>query len=332
MEIAVLGAGAFGTVWAKVLAERGHAVTLWVRGGDAAAQISIDRESPYLPGVRLPPSIQVTPDLAEAVSSKPMVLGVTPSHAVRAVFTAAAPELARDVIIVNASKGIEQGTLATVDHIYRDVLPPAVSRRAAFLSGPTFAKELALGLPAAIVVASHDLASGEAVQEAFAIPTLRVYTTDDVVGIELGGSLKNVIAIGAGISDGLGFGHNTRALLMTRGLNEIARLGVKMGANPLTFAGLAGMGDLVLTCTGDLSRNRHVGIQLGRGHSIEEILGEMSAVAEGVKTARSAHDLGLRHEVDLPIIDAIYSVLYEGKTPRDAVAELLRREAKQERG
>jgi glycerol-3-phosphate dehydrogenase (NAD(P)+) len=332
MNIAVLGAGAFGTVWAKVLAERGHAVTLWVRGGDAAAQISVDRESPYLPGVRLPPSIEVTPDLAEAVSGKPMVLGVTPSHAVRAVFTAAAPELARDVIIVNASKGIEQGTLATVDHIYRDVLPPAVSRRAAFLSGPTFAKELAQGLPAAIVVASHDRASGEAVQEAFAIPTLRVYTTEDVVGIELGGSLKNVIAIGAGISDGLGFGHNTRALLMTRGLNEIARLGVKMGANPLTFAGLAGMGDLVLTCTGDLSRNRHVGIQLGRGHSIEEILGEMSAVAEGVKTARSAHDLGLRHEVDLPIIDAIYSVLYEGKTPRDAVAELLRREAKQERG
>jgi glycerol-3-phosphate dehydrogenase (NAD(P)+) len=332
MNIAVLGAGAFGTVWAKVLAERGHAVALWVRGRDAAAQIAVERESPYLPGVPLPPSIEVTPDLAEAVSGKPMVLGVTPSHAVRAVFTAAAPQLARDVIIVNASKGIEQGTLATVDHIYRDVLPPAVSRRAAFLSGPTFAKELALGLPAAIVVGSHDRASGEAVQEAFAIPTLRVYTTDDVVGIELGGSLKNVIAIGAGISDGLGFGHNTRALLMTRGLNEIARLGVKMGANPLTFAGLAGMGDLVLTCTGDLSRNRHVGIQLGRGHSIEEILGEMSAVAEGVKTARSAHDLGLRHEVDLPIIDAIYSVLYEGKTPRDAVAELLRREAKQERG
>jgi glycerol-3-phosphate dehydrogenase (NAD(P)+) len=332
MEIAVLGAGAFGTVWAKVLAERGHAVTLWVRGGDAAAQISVDRESPYLPGVVLPPSIHVTPDLAGAVSGKQMVLGVTPSHAVRQVFTAAAPWLARDVVVANASKGIEQGTLATVDHIYRDVLLPAVSRRAAFLSGPTFAKELAQGLPAAIVVASHDPASGEAVQEAFSIPTLRVYTTDDVVGIELGGSLKNVIAIGAGISDGLGFGHNTRALLMTRGLNEIARLGVKMGANPLTFAGLAGMGDLVLTCTGDLSRNRHVGIQLGRGHAIEEILGEMSAVAEGVKTARSAHDLGLRHEVDLPIIDAIYSVLYEGKTPRDAVAELLRREAKQERG
>jgi len=332
MDLAVLGAGAFGTVWAKVLAERGHAVTLWVRGADAAARIAGERESPYLPGVLLPPSIQVTPDLPSALREKPMVVGVTPSHAVREVFAAAAPHLAPDVVVVNASKGIEQGTLATVDHIYRDVLPPAVSWRAAFLSGPTFAKELAQGLPAAIVVASHVPASGEAVQEAFAISTLRVYTTDDVVGIELGGSLKNVIAIGAGISDGLGFGHNTRALLMTRGLNEIARLGVKMGANPLTFAGLAGMGDLVLTCTGDLSRNRHVGIQLGRGHAIEQILGEMHAVAEGVKTAKSAHDLGVRHEVDLPIIDAIYSVLYEGKTPRDAVAELLRREAKQERG
>jgi glycerol-3-phosphate dehydrogenase (NAD(P)+) len=170
------------------------------------------------------------------------------------------------------------------------------------------------------------------VQEAFAIATLRVYTTDDVIGIELGGALKNVIAIGAGIADGLGYGHNTRAMMMTRGLAEIARLGVKMGANPLTFAGLAGMGDLVLTCTGDLSRNRHVGVQLGRGRRIEEILGEMSAVAEGVRTAKSAHDLGVRHEVDLPIIDAIFAVLYEGKSPGDAVADLLRREPRQERG
>jgi glycerol-3-phosphate dehydrogenase (NAD(P)+) len=330
--IGVLGAGAFGTVWAKILAERGHAVTLWVRGGEAARRIAGGRESSHLPGVVLPEAVTVTADLDAAVAGKSIVLGVTPSHAVREVLGAAAASLARDVVVVNASKGIEQETLATMERVYRDVLGDALASRAAYLSGPTFAKELALGLPAAIVVASHSEPSALAVQEAFSIPTLRVYTTDDVVGIELGGSLKNVIAIGAGIADGLGYGHNTRALLMTRGLNEIARLGVKMGANPLTFAGLAGMGDLVLTCTGDLSRNRHVGVQLGRGRTIEEILGEMSAVAEGVRTAKSAHDLGVRHEVELPIIDAIFTVLYQGKTPADAVAELLRREARQERG
>src|SRR5262249_26213773 len=285
------------------LAERGHAVTLWVRGEDAARRVAETRESPYLPGVALPDAIRVTADLAETVGDKPIVLGVTPSHAVREVFSAAAPALRRDAIVVNASKGIEQGTLATIERIYEDVLGPGLARRAAYLSGPTFAKELAQGLPAAIVVASHEEPSAIAVQECFALPTLRVYRTDDVVGIELGGSLKNVIAIGAGVADGLGYGHNTRALLMTRGLNEIARLGVKMGASPLTFAGLAGMGDLVLTCTGDLSRNRHVGVQLGRGRPIGEILAEMNAVAEGVKTAKSAHDLGAQHQVDLPIID-----------------------------
>lgn len=332
MDIGVLGAGAFGSVWAKLLAERGHAVTLWVRGEDAARRVAETRESPYLPGVPLPDAIEVTGDLAETVAGKRIVLGVTPSHAVREVFSAAAPSLARDAIVVNASKGIEQGTLATIERIYQDVLGPDLALRAAYLSGPTFAKELAQGLPAAIVVASHEEQSAIAIQECFALPTLRVYRTDDVVGIELGGSLKNVIAIGAGVADGLGYGHNTRALLMTRGLNEIARLGVKMGANPLTFAGLAGMGDLVLTCTGDLSRNRHVGVQLGRGRAIAEILGEMSAVAEGVRTAKSAHDLGVQHEVELPIIDAIYEVLYEGKTPSDAVAELLRRETGPERG
>jgi glycerol-3-phosphate dehydrogenase (NAD(P)+) len=330
--IAVLGAGAFGTVWAKILAERGHAVALWVRGTDAADRIAAARESSHLPGVPIPDAVTVTADLAAAVAGKAIVLGVTPSHAVREVFSAAAPALAADAVVVNASKGIEQGTLATIADIYREVLGDECAARAAYLSGPTFAKELAAGLPAAIVVASHDAASARMVQEAFAIATLRVYTTDDVIGIELGGALKNVIAIGAGIADGLGYGHNTRAMMMTRGLAEIARLGVKMGANPLTFAGLAGMGDLVLTCTGDLSRNRHVGVQLGRGRRIEEILGEMSAVAEGVRTAKSAHDLGVRHEVDLPIIDAIFAVLYEGKSPGDAVADLLRREPRQERG
>ena len=331
MDLAVLGAGAFGTVWAKVLAERGHAVTLWVRGADAAERIARDRESPYLPGVSLPAAVAVTPDLAATLRGKPMVLAVTPSHAVREVFASAAQHLAPGAIVVNASKGIEQGTLATVDHIYRDVLPRDVWRRAAFLSGPTFAKELALGLPAAIVVASHDAASAALVQAELGTPTLRMYTSEDVLGVELGGALKNIFAIGAGIADGMGFGHNTRAALITRGLNEMARLGLRMGVNPLTFAGLAGMGDLVLTCTGDLSRNRHVGLELGRGKGLGEILAAMSEVAEGVKTRKAAHDLAANLNVEMPIVDAIYSVIEQGKSAKEAVSELLKREVKHER-
>jgi glycerol-3-phosphate dehydrogenase (NAD(P)+) len=334
MEVAILGAGAFGTALAKMFSEtegRPHEVTLWCRGVDAAVAIERTRQSAHLPGVTLGQAVRVTSDLAAAVGGKPVVVGVTPSHVVRAVLGQAAPHLAGDAIVVSASKGIEQGTLATIDQIYRDVLPARVAERAAFLSGPTFAKELVRGLPAAIVVASHDPGSAQLVQEQLGTDRLRVYTTDDVVGVELGGALKNVFAIGAGISDGLGFGHNTRAALITRGLNEMARLGLRLGANPLTFAGLAGMGDLVLTCTGDLSRNRQVGLELGRGKSIATILAGMNEVAEGVNTTRSAHDLAQRLGVEVPIVDAIYNVIEHGWSARDAVAELLKREAKHER-
>lgn len=334
MEIAVLGAGAFGTALAKMFSEipgRPHQVTLWCRRRDAAEHIEHSRESTHLAGARLGPAVRVTHDLDRAVAGKPLVVGVTPSHVVRDVLGQAAYFLQAHTVLVNASKGIEQGTLATMDQVYRDVLPPRIAERAVFLSGPTFAKELVQGLPAAIVAASHVPETAQLVQDQLGTETLRIYTTEDVAGVELGGALKNVFAIGAGIADGLGFGHNTRAALITRGLNEMARLGTRLGANPLTFAGLAGMGDLVLTCTGDLSRNRQVGLELGRGRSIADIIASMNSVAEGVKTAKAAHDLGVRVGVELPIVDAIYSVVELGVPAREAVAELLKREVKAER-
>jgi glycerol-3-phosphate dehydrogenase (NAD(P)+) len=332
MDIAVLGTGAFGTAWARLLASRGHRVVWWARRPEVAAQIQETRESPHLPGVKLEGEIEVISDLATAVRGKPFVLSVTPSHAIRQVLGQASPLLLPEAIVVNASKGIEEGTLATVDGIYREILSPTHATRAAFLSGPTFAKELAAGLPAAIVVASHDGDSAIAVQAQFSTDRLRVYTTEDVIGVELGGALKNVVAIGAGIADGLGFGHNTRAMLITRGLSEMARLGAKMGANPMTFAGLAGMGDLVLTCTGDLSRNRQLGLELGRGKPLAELLAGTTSVVEGVKTARAAHALAQKVGVDMPITAAINAILHEGKSPRQAVTELMTRDLKQERG
>ena len=332
MNVAVLGAGAFGTAIAKSLESTGHDVTLWARTEDGAREIQETRESPHLPGAPLGPRVTVTHDLAAAVADKPLVWVVTPSHAIREVVSQAAPALAEGVILVNAAKGIEEGSLDTIDQIYSSILPGPVAARAAFLSGPTFAKELAAGLPAALVVASRSARSAATVQEEMSTDRLRLYTSDDVIGIELGGALKNVCAIGAGSADGLGYGHNTRAALITRGLSEISRIGLRMGANPLTFMGLAGLGDLVLTCTGDLSRNRTVGMQLGKGKSLDEILSGMSSVAEGVRTTRAARDLSRKVGCEMPITEAIYAVLYEGKSPKDAVGELMRRDLKSERG
>jgi glycerol-3-phosphate dehydrogenase (NAD(P)+) len=328
MEIAVIGAGSWGTALAKTLADKGHAVALWARRADHAEAIEAERENArYLPGAQLPAQLSATADLERAVRGKRLVVSVVPSHTVRDVIGRAAPAIDPEAIVVSASKGIEQGTLATMDEVLKEVLPGRVGARLAFLSGPSFAREVGLRLPTAVVIASRDRAAAELAQEAFAADRFRVYTSDDVTGVELGGALKNVMAIAAGIADGLGFGHNARAGLITRGLAEISRLAVRKGANPLTLAGLAGMGDLVLTCTGDLSRNRSVGIELGKGRSLAEILAGMKQVAEGVKTTQSARDLGQRLGVDLPITDMVWSILYQSIPAAEAVVQLLQRPA-----
>ncbi len=331
MKTAVIGAGSWGTSLASLLAGKGYPVQLWVHDQAKAADIEATRENRYyLPGFKLPETLHATASLEGALAGAEMVLEVVPSHAVREVMSRAAPMLHPGVPIVTASKGIENDTLLTMTEVLEDTLPSLLHPYFCVLSGPSFAKEVAQGLPTAVSVASRWERIAVQVQAAFSTPTFRAYTTLDVMGVELGGALKNVIAIAAGIADGLGFGSNSRAALITRGLSEISRLAVKKGANPLTLAGLAGMGDLVLTCTGALSRNRSVGLELGKGRKLAEILAEMSMVAEGVKNARSTHDLAKKLGVDMPICETVYRVLYEDLAPRAAVVELMSREPKAE--
>jgi len=332
MRIAVLGSGSWGSALAKVVSDKGHAVHLWGRRASLADDIQNTREnSAFLPGVRFGDSLTATSDLGACLAGAEMVVVAIPTHGLREVLDAAGDAVPRDVPVVSATKGIEQGTLQFVNEVIAEALPHTASQFVA-LSGPSFAREVAHGMPSVVVAAAHNLAVAEIVQRAFWVDDrFRVYVSDDVVGVEVGGALKNVIAIAAGASDGLGFGHNARAALITRGLAEIARLGMKMGAHPLTVAGLAGMGDLVLTCTGELSRNRHVGVELGRGRSLEEILGEMRQVAEGVRTAKSAWDLSRREGVEMPIVEMVFQVLYEARPIRDAVHYLMTRTAGHER-
>jgi glycerol-3-phosphate dehydrogenase (NAD(P)+) len=265
-----------------------------------------------------------------ALASLLGVNGGDPSHVTREVMVRAAPLLPRATPIVSATKGIEEGSLLTMNEVLEEVLPPELHPYLAYLSGPSFAKETAKRMPTAVVVAATWERIARQVQRVFSNDFFRVYTSNDVVGVELGGSLKNVCAIAAGIADGMGFGHNTRAAIITRGLAELVRLAVKKGANPITLSGLAGMGDLVLTCTGDLSRNRTVGLGLGRGHSLPEVLAGMTQVAEGVRTARSAHELANKLQVEMPLHSAVYRVLHEGLGVRDAMSQLLSRELKSE--
>lgn len=331
-DIAVVGAGSYGTCLAKLLGDKGHAVRFWCRNEELARELATRRESSvYLPGARLSPSVAVTSDLVQAVRGARIVLGVTPSHAIRDVLGRAAAALDPGAIVVNASKGLEEGTLNRVDQIYADIFPPAIAARAAYLSGPTFAKEVAAGKPSAIVIAGADHGSVREVQVAFSTDRFRVYSSDDVVGVQIGGALKNVVAICAGLADGLGAGQNARAALITRGLAEIARVGVKLGAHPLTFAGLSGMGDLVLTCAGDLSRNRQVGLELARGKPIDQIVAEMRMVAEGVKTTRVARELSRAVGVDAPLTEFMYGVLYEGRAAAAGIDELMTRAPRHER-
>ncbi len=330
-SIAVIGAGAWGTALGKVLADKGHPVRLWVRHEDQAIAIARDAENArYLPGVRLPRSLVPTSSLKEALEGASLVVLVVPSHALRETVSAARAYLPAGAVLVNATKGIENDTLMIMAEVVADVLGPGTDERFTVLTGPSFAREVAAQVPTNIVVASRNAALAEDVQRVFATDWLRVYSSDDPVGVEVGGALKNVIAIAAGACDGLGFGHNTRAALVTRGLAEVVRIAIAKGGNVLSIAGLAGLGDLVLTCTGELSRNRTVGFELGRGKKLDEVLSALGHVAEGVRTAKSVHDLAQRLDVDLPICNEVYRVLYEGKSPQRAVEDVLTRPLKRE--
>ncbi|HID97930.1 MAG TPA: NAD(P)-dependent glycerol-3-phosphate dehydrogenase [Thermodesulfobacteriaceae bacterium] len=335
-SVSVLGAGSWGTALAVLLAGKGISTCLWARNTSISERIKSQRENPlYLPGFQLPEELEVTSNLSHAVLGREVIVFVVPSHGLRQVAertadilgTSAAPRA-----VISASKGIENHTLLTMSEILEDVLPARLTGRIAVISGPSFAHEVACCMPTAVTIACQDHKLGIRLQTLFSTDTFRVYTSLDIVGVQLGGALKNVIAIASGISDGIGFGTNTRAALITRGLAEISRLGMRMGANPLTFAGLAGLGDLVLTCTGDLSRNRQVGLKLGHGHTIDTILAEMNMVAEGVKTSRSACALAGKYQVDMPIITQVYKVLYENLDPKDGVRELLTRPPTHELG
>ena len=330
-KIGVIGAGSWGTTLADLLAKKGHDVTLWAYEPELVAEMTATGiNSLFLPDIPLSPRLRYTNSLEAAVSGKGILLFVTPSQVLRGVIATVLPHIAPQAVIVSASKGIETDTLKTVSQVYEELLPKALYRRFAVLSGPSFAREVAREMPTAVVAAAVEPAIGTRVQQAFTTGFFRVYTNSDVVGVELGGAIKNVIAIAAGITDGLGFGYNTRAALITRGLAEMTRLGVAMGAQPATFAGLAGMGDLVLTCTGDLSRNRTVGMKIGQGMRPAAILAEMRMVAEGVKTTESAWKLACRLGVYMPITEQVYRVLLEDKPARDVVIELMTRDLKAE--
>lgn len=331
-DIAVIGAGSYGTCLAMLFGNAGHRVSLFCRNAEQARELQQTRiNRAYLPAYRLPEAVTVSDDLEAVVRGKRFIVGVTPSHGARELFTRIAPAIDPDAVVINASKGLEDGSLKTIDAIYRDVLPARIAERATYLSGPTFASEIAAGLPAAIVLAGRDPETCKLAQGALSMLHFRIYTTDDVLGVLIGGALKNVIAIGAGVSDGLGFGSNARVALITRGLAEMTRIGVALGAHAATFAGLSGVGDLVLTCSGDASRNRRVGLALGQGKKMPEILGEMRQVAEGVKTAKVGKQLAASLGVDAPIIDAMHAIIHDGMPARDAITLLLGRRHRSER-
>jgi glycerol-3-phosphate dehydrogenase (NAD(P)+) len=326
MRIAVLGAGSWGTSLAIMLAEGGHEVSLWGRDAAALSDLATRRENVrYLPGRKLPATVRVSSELP---AGELLVLAL-PSASVRAVAEQAGRRLSAGAVVVCASKGLEGRTRLTLDRVIAEAAP---GRPVVLLSGPTFAVELAAGLPGAAVAASTDASAASLVQQVFASDRFRVYTTEDVVGVAIGGALKNVIAIAAGCSDGLGFGHNARAALITRGLHEIGRLVARLGGNPLTLAGLAGLGDLVLTCTGELSRNRRVGLALASGAALPAITAQLGQVAEGIETAALAAELAHELSVEMPITTHVAALLRGEVAPHAAVAELLSREQGPERG
>ena len=330
-RLAVIGAGSWGTALALVLAPRFDRVRLWVYEPEVAERLRQTRENHvYLPGCRVPENVEAVTDLGEALADAGVVLSVMPSHLVRTLYTAMLPHLRESMQFVSATKGLENGTLLRCSEVIGEVLAARFQPRVAVISGPTFAREVARGGPTALVVASSDGALAESVQAAFSGPTFRLYTNPDPVGVEIGGAVKNVVAIGAGVLHGLGMGSNAMAALVTRGLAEITRLAVALGGRPQTLAGLAGLGDLVLTCTGELSRNRTVGTELARGRRLEEITSSMKMVAEGIKTTNATVDLAERHGVEMPISNQMYEMLHFELSPREAIRQLMLRSLKGE--
>jgi len=322
-SLAIIGAGAWGTALALLLAEKGNTFPLWVYEEDLCKTMVDKRENTlFLPGFSLPKNIQPTPSLQQAVENKSTIIMVVPTHVMRATIKNIKPYLKPDCLLINASKGIENETLCTVHQILQQELDK--NHRFAAISGPTFAKEIAQGLPSALVAAGDTLKTAERVKQIISTPKLKVFTSDDPLGVQIGGALKNVIAISTGICDGMGLGYNPRAALISRGLMEITRIGTAQGARPETFLGLSGIGDLILTCTGDLSRNRNVGIKLGKGQKINEITKNMKMVAEGIRTVKSAYELKNKLNIQASVIEETYRVIYEDKSPQKALDDLMR--------
>jgi glycerol-3-phosphate dehydrogenase (NAD(P)+) len=328
MRCAVVGAGAWGTALADLLARNAHDVVLWAYERDVVEAVNARHANPrFLPGAAIDPSVRATCSLGDATAGAELVVYVTPSHVLRTVLKGDRHAVAADATLVVATKGIERGSLVVMTDVVKDELP---GRPVVALSGPSFAAEVIARQPTAVVAASTSDAAAQLAQRAFSSETFRVYSHDDVVGVEVGGALKNVIAVATGIAEGLGLGHNPRAALITRGLAEISRLGVALGASAHTFAGLAGLGDLVLTCTGSLSRNRALGLDMAHGKSLNDVLATRETVAEGVVTTQSAHALAAREGIEMPIVAAVYRILFERHHPRDAIAELMSRELRAE--
>ena len=331
-RIAVIGAGSWGTALADCLARNGHRVRIWSHESEVADSITArHRNEAYLPGVELHGDLHATTDHSEALAGAEILVSVSPSEFVRATVEAARRHIEGRPLLVSASKGLELGTDLRMSEVLLQVLGAEIAEGCVVLSGPSFAAELARRQPTAVTLASRSEQNAIDVQGLFQNEHFRLYTQSDVIGTELGGALKNVIALAAGISDGLELGHNARAALLTRSLAEMRRLTQRLGGEPETLAGLAGVGDLILTCTGDLSRNRTVGLEIGRGRSLEEVLSGMRSVAEGVRTTQAALDLAGRHGVEMPIAEAVYSILFDGVEPRRALALLMAREPKPER-
>ncbi len=331
MKISVLGAGGWGTTLAILLHYNGHNVTLWEYKKSYTRQLLKKRiNTDYLPGVKIPKEILITSDIEEASDDKNLIVLAVPSQFLRDVVKNINYRMIEDAILVSVSKGIEKNTLMTMSHMLKDVFPHINENQIGVISGPSHAEEVSQMVPTAVVAASVDIETSKAIQAAFMTSYFRVYASTDILGVELGGAFKNIIAIGAGIIDGAGFGDNTKAAIMTRGVAEISRLGLAMGARPETFAGLSGMGDLIVTCMSRHSRNRYVGEQIGKGKKLKEVLKSMEQVAEGVETTRSAKQLAAKIEIETPITNEVYKILFEDKDPVKATTDLMTRDMKTE--